>query len=279
MSKKKRLLALAAILLCITTIVLWNTRTKYSSLNTSHLVLYGNVDIREVDLGFRVSGKVKDVFFDEGDTVKAGDLLATLDPKPYNEKLWKAKADVQSVQIAMKNAKKQFQRRQKAKNSLAISEEDYENALVTYEGLKSQVESSLANFAVAKTELEDTNLYSPSNGVILTRIREPGSILKTGDPIFTLNLNQPIWIRCYIDEPNLGLIFPGMKAKITTDTKTNSVYDGHIGFISSVAEFTPKNVESPQLRTDLVFRLRIIIENPDNGLRQGMPVTVELIRG
>ena len=69
-----------------------------------------------------------------------------------------------------------------------------------------------------------------------------------------------------------------MKAEIHTDTKDNPVYKGHIGFISPIAEFTPKNVETPDLRTNLVYQVRIYIDNPDKGLRQGIPVTVKLLK-
>lgn len=245
--------------------------------NKKRLVLYGNVDIREVDLGFRVSGKVLKLFFDEGDKIKAGDLLAILDKQPYEEKVWKATADLQATQISLSNAQKQYERRTKAITTAAISEEDFENAEAKQEELMANLASLEASLAIAMTDLGDTELFSPSDGVILTRIREPGSILSIGEPVFTLSLDAPIWIRAYIAEPDLGKIYPGMQAEIHTDSSKNHSYKGHIGFISPVAEFTPKNVETPELRTDLVFRLRIIVDNPDQGLRQGMPVTVTFL--
>lgn len=238
------------------------------------LTLYGNVDIREVDLGFRVSGKVNQVFFDEGDRVQPGDLLATLDAEPYDERVALAGANVLAMQITLRNAQKQYERRSKAITTAAVSEEEFENSQATQEQYAANLAAAEASLAITLTQQQDTQLYSPSSGMILTRIREPGSVLREGEPIFTLSLDSPLWIRAYIAEPDLGKIFPGMQAEIHTDT--NSVYKGHIGFISPVAEFTPKNVESPQLRTDLVFRLRIIVDNPDRGLRQGMPITVTI---
>jgi HlyD family secretion protein len=142
--------------------------------------------------------------------------------------------------------------------------------------IRAQVKASQASLALAETELSDTNLYCPSPGTVLTRIKEVGSVIAAGEPVFTVALQSPVWIRCYVAEPDLGYIFPGMEAEIVTDTKGSPRYKGHIGFISSVAEFTPKNVETTQLRTDLVYRLRVIVDNPDEGLRQGMPVTILL---
>jgi HlyD family secretion protein len=250
----------------------------HSQKEQKELVLYGNVDIREVDLGFRVSGKIDKVFYDEGDKIKEGDLLASLDDKPYQDQVLKAKAQAQSIKISFINAKKQFERREIARPSFAVSEEDYENSQAAQQELKSNFAAAKASLAIAITQYEDTKLIAPSSGIILTRIREPGSVLGAGEPVFTLSLNSPVWIRSYISEPYLGAIHPGMQAEIYTDTKSNPIYKGHIGFISPVAEFTPKSVETPDLRTDLVYRLRIIVDNADEGLRQGMPVTVKLLK-
>jgi HlyD family secretion protein len=83
-----------------------------------------------------------------------------------------------------------------------------------------------------------------------------------------------VWVRSYVAETELGRIHPGMKVKVTSDTKPDHAYDGTIGFISPVAEFTPKSVETPELRTDLVYRLRVVVATPGPDLRQGMPVTL-----
>lgn len=94
--------------------------------------------------------------------------------------------------------------------------------------------------------------------------------------MFTLTLTTPVWVRTYVNEPDLGFVQPGMAAAVTTDSAPGRPYRGHVGFISPTAEFTPKAVETRELRTDLVYRLRVIVDNPDGGLRQGMPVTVRL---
>jgi HlyD family secretion protein len=110
-------------------------------------------------------------------------------------------------------------------------------------------------------------------------VLEPGSIAGVGQTVVTLSLSDPVWVRAYISETGLGTIAPGMKAEIYTDSQPEQPYLGHIGFISPKAEFTPKNIETPDLRTRLVFRFRVLVDNPDNYLRQGMPVTVKLLTG
>ena len=176
---------------------------------------------------------------------------------------------------AYKKAKAQFNKRFKT-NPNAISQEDYDDAYFNLEEMKASVEQARATLDRANTNLGDTKLFSPTYGSILTRIREPGSVLNPGEPVFTVSIKSPVWIRAYISEPDLGKIYFGMPAEVITDTKGLKTYRGHIGFISPVAEFTPKTVESLDLRTDLVYRLRVIVEDPNRELKQGMPVTVKL---
>ena len=112
----------------------------------------------------------------------------------------------------------------------------------------------------------------------MTRSREPGAMLSIGAPVYTLSLAQSVYIRAYVDESSLGLAVPGASVKIVTDTQGKE-YTGQIGFVSPRAEFTPKSVETPTQRSDLVYRLRIVVTNADEYLRQGMPVTVVLTEG
>ena len=131
-----------------------------------------------------------------------------------------------------------------------------------------------AALALAKRELHDTKLYAPSEGVIEDRILEPGDMASPGIPAFTMALTNPLWVRAYVPETYLGNIYLGMKASITTDSYPGKIFDGWIGYISPTAEFTPKNVETPELRTRLVYQVRVYACNPQNELRLGMPATV-----
>jgi len=243
------------------------------------LTLFGNVDIRQVNLGFRVFGKVSELYVDEGDVVIPGKLLAQLDPEPYIDAMEKAKANLEKSEAELANAEKIFQRREGLAPLGSISEENYSTTLYNQLSLKASLKEAQANYKEAALKIKDTSLFSDQKGVILSRIREAGSVLQPGDPVFVVSIASPVWVRAYVSEPNLGKIYPGMMANIYTDTSSNPTYKGHIGFISPVAEFTPKNVETTDLRTDLVYRLRIIVDDADDGLRQGMPITVELLTG
>ena len=119
--------------------------------------------------------------------------------------------------------------------------------------------------------------YPPSDGTVIARVREPGSMVASQSTVYSLSLDKPVYVRAYVSEPDLGRIAPGTTVRVRSDT-SDKVYRGQIGFISPRAEFTPKTVETTDLRTDLVYRLRIVIDEADSdgALRQGMPVTIEV---
>ena len=240
------------------------------------LTLFGNVDIRQVDLGFRVPGRVVQLFFQEGDFVPQGALMATLEEEPYLDQVKQAEATLGSTKFSLENAEKILKRRKDLISDGSVSKEDLEDATTSRDVALANFNQAEAALGVAEKNLFDTEVFSPIDGTILTRIREPGTVASAGDPVYTLSILSPLWIRAYVTEPNLGRIYPGMEAEVTNDTKNSPVFKGRIGFISPVAEFTPKTVETTSLRTDLVYRLRIYIDDPGWSLRQGMPVTVRL---
>lgn len=246
----------------------------YEEKRKNELVLYGNVDVRLVDIGFRVPGRVDRLYFEEGDIVRAGDLMAVLDKTPYDSQVQQADANVKAVEVNLNNAEILLRRRQELIGVGGVSQEDLDNALANRDQLKASLNQQQSALQVQVDDLAYTEVFAPTEGTILTRIREPGTVVNASDPVYTLSVASPVWIRAYVDEPDLGKIAYGMEAKIFTDS--GSVYTGRIGFISPMAEFTPKTVQSTQLRTDLVYRLRIYADNPDWGLKQGMPVTVKL---
>lgn len=108
----------------------------------------------------------------------------------------------------------------------------------------------------AKLNLADADLIAPSAGIIFSRVREVGAIAAAGETVYVLSLTNPVWVRT--SEPELGRIRPGMEVQVKTDTPSARTYTGRIAFISTAAEFTPKTVETTELRTSLVYRLRIV---------------------
>ena len=138
---------------------------------------------------------------------------------------------------------------------------------------KAQLEAENAALVQAERRLTDAELIAPSSGVVLTRVREVGAVVAVGETVYAVTITTPVWVRSYVSEPDLGRIQPGMPVDVITDSGKS--YPGKIGFISPVAEFTPKSVETKELRTSLVYRLRVVVSGETAGLLQGMPVTLK----
>ena len=257
---------------CFATIVMFFRKAN----DKNELTLYGNVDVRLVDIGFRVAGNVNQLFFEEGDWVEKGKLMAILDKSPYDSQVLQAEANVEAIEATYLNAQKLLKRRQELIGVGGVSQEDLDNAEANRDQLWADLLQAQAALQAAEDNLGYTDVFAPTDGTILTRIREPGTVVNPADPVYTLSVSSPVWIRAYVDEPNLGNIYFGMPAEIHTDLKNGPIYTGQIGFISPMAEFTPKTVQTTELRTDLVYRLRVYADNPDSRLKQGMPVTVKL---
>ena len=144
---------------------------------------------------------------------------------------------------------------------------------------RAQLAEKEAAVQVAARQLADADLIAPSAGVVLSRVREAGAIVNAGDTVFVLSLTSPVWVRSYVSELDLGRIRPGQEVELRSDTPGASPLKGRIGFISTTAEFTPKTVETRELRTALVYRVRIVADDPEGVLRQGMPMTVTAAPG
>jgi len=288
--------------------------------------LSGNVDVHQVELAFRVSGRISAVKVQEGDKVSAGQVLAELDPVPFRTDVDSAKADVAQAQAQLDKTRRGFRVEEVAQARATVAQRaaDLENARVTLQRQQQLVAAGLvthqqiddaqarvhmseaalaaareqltlelrgsriediqaqeallasaqARLEKAQTALSDATLVAPSKGIISVRARELGAIVQAGQTVYTLTLNDPVWIRAYVAQPRLGRIKPGMPVKVTIDSVPGRQYQGTVGFISPEAEFTPKTVQTEQVRDDLVYRIRVIASDPDNVFRQGMPVTV-----
>lgn len=290
------------------------------------IILHGNIDIRQVDLAFNANERIERVLAEEGDRVKAGQLLAALDRQRLGYQVMQADAQVRAQQnvVAALEAGTRPEDIRKARADMAAAEAEARNAELTFSRLqqlekkdliskqqaddsKAAADSSMARLqaakealnlavagprkediqaakatmnalrealAVAKQNLSYADLYAPSDGVIQSRVLESGDMASPQKPVFTLALTDPLWVRAYVSEADLGKIYPGMAAEVLTDSFPGKRYPAWVGFISPSAQFTPKSVETREVRTSLVYQVRVFVKDPQNELRLGMPATV-----
>ena len=304
---------------------------KHPGKTRDQIVLYGNVDLRQVELAFNNSERIAEVLVQEGDRVTRGQVLARLDSSRLEaqsataegemqaqqavvqrlhhgsrpEEIAQARANVASAQADQVNAQQQW-RRMTALTALttgrAVSQQDLDNA-------KAALDSAQARLVVAQRSLDlsmlgprkediaqgeallradqghveflhrqlaDAQLVSPCDAVVRSRLLEPGEMASPQRPVFNLAITHPKWVRAYVSESDLGRIHMGMKASVSADGFPGRALSGWVGFISSLAEFTPKSVQTEELRTSLVYEVRIFVEDPQDEMRLGMPATVRL---
>ncbi len=270
---------LLMIIICGIGYAVWLQQAQ--NMPTDQIKLFGNVDIRQIDISFQVGGVIDKMVFEEGEAVKKGDLLAEIDDKDYHENYLKSKAEIKRLTAVRDEAQSILETNVPLCKQGFTSQRNctsYTNALNEAEGA---LESAVVSMRYQENQLGYTKLYAPDNGIITSRVQEPGATVKSGQIIYTIAKNTPLWIRAYIPETQLGNINYQTKARIITDslnpaTGKKREYIGRVGYISPVAEFTPKTVETEDLRTDLVYRINVYVDEADDFLRQGMPVTIEI---
>jgi HlyD family secretion protein len=297
----------------------------------TEIVLYGNVDLRQVDLAFNNSERVAAVYVREGTRVQRGQLLARLDESRLMpqlaqvqaataaqraavermhhgsrpEEVAQARANVSLAAANARAAAVKYQRLlalSKASNGRAVARQDLDDAQAAADvaeaqlnvnrksltlsvvgprrediaQAEAQLKGEQAQVALMCRTVSDAELRAPLNAVVRSRIVEPGDMASPQKTAFTLAITDPKWVRAYVSGPDLSFVRPGMHGSIVVDSFPNRRFDGWIGFISSVAEFTPKTVETQELRSSLVYEVRVFVHDPDDVLRLGMPATVYL---
>ena len=326
---KKRIIPIGLAALAVLGLAWWLTHRHAGS---NDIVLYGNIDLREVDLAFNDSQRVASVLVREGDYVRKGEVLASLDTSRLEPQLAQAEAQA-AAQRAVVDRLHHGSRPQEvaqARANLALAQADARQARGNYQRLeavfnssagravsrqevddaKAQMDVAAARVAVSrkalqlsligprkediaqaqamldgeqaqvallKQELADAQLRAPLDAVVRSRIAEPGDMASPQKTALTLAITDPKWVRAYVSETDLGRVRPGMPATVAVDSFPRRRFAGWVGFISPEAEFTPKTVQTQELRSSLVYEIRVFVKDPGDLLRLGMPATVYLL--
>jgi len=140
-----------------------------------------------------------------------------------------------------------------------------------------EIARSRASIALIDSQLADTIATSPVDGVVLVKSADPGEILSAGTTVVTVGDIEHPWLRGYVDETDLGKVKLGSVVHVTTDSYKNKQYTGHVSFISSEAEFTPKQIQTQTERVKLVYRIKIELDNSSRELKSNMPADGEIV--
>src|SRR5579862_2517469 len=360
--------------------------------NTGRLFVSGNLELTQVDISFKIAGRMIERKVNEGDWVKKNDVIATLDPAQLRQQKFRdaalvssavsnyqqletsiayqratlesdvaarnaelnqataklevllngsRKQDIQQAEAGVNDAKAQLEfarsdwaRMQTLFKNEDISRQQYDQSRSKFDSAqamlhqaeeklslmkegprqediaggraevarakaavqtaeanrielkrkeqelgarKAEIERSRAQEGISASQLDDTEVATPIDGVVLVKSAEPGEVLAAGTTILTIGDLEHPWLRAYINETDLGRIKLGQKVKLTTDSFPGKAYNGVISFISSDAEFTPKQIQTKEERVKLVYRIKIDVDNKSHELKSNMPVDAEII--
>ncbi|MBI2498136.1 MAG: HlyD family efflux transporter periplasmic adaptor subunit [Opitutae bacterium] len=290
------------------------------------LLLSGNIEVVDAQLGFKVPGRVAARPVSEGERVSAGQLIARLDDIEQQQQVALRRAELDAVSAvlaeleagsrpqeiaavaaALRSAEAErervrldFTRAQELRTKEVIADREFEavsaqlkvaeaRAAEAAERLKlvqegpraetirqarARAAQARAAVALAETQLDNTRLVSPLTGTVLSHDIEPGEFVAAGTPVVTVADTAHVWVRAYLNQPDLGRVRHGQKVVVRTDSFPGRDFEGTVGFIASEAEFTPKTVQTPKERVKLVFRLKVDVANPQDELKPGMPADV-----
>jgi HlyD family secretion protein len=277
----------------------------------------GTIEGTDVNIGTEVSGKVIEVRVDEGSRVTKGDTLVLIDDTDYQIQLKQAvanqasfessyslavegsrKEDIIQAQTAFKTAEADYLRMKDLLASQTITQKQYDDAYTryvtaqqTYEKLRTGSRPqeitgarTRRDFAAAQTELlkkkiRDCHILAPSNGTITLRAVEPGELVTVGANVLRLTYLDKVKLTIYVSEAELGRVKLGQSASVYIDTDEKKAHNGTVIYISPVAEFTPKNVQTKEERTKLVFGVKIEVDNANGVLKPGLPADAKILTG
>ena len=367
--------AAVGLLVVVGYIVSWSRRSSGT------LRVSGNIEVTDAEVSFKIPGRVQERLVDEGQTVKAGQVVARLDSAELAQEAAMRRADAQAAQAALdeflagsrpeeiaqakaaseqakarldemlagsrseelaaseaalrraqaeterarldaeryaglfkkeivsaqqndavrtayetalqrqREAEEQFklvregprkEEIEQARAAFLQAQEHYELVRKgprkeTIEQARARTEQARQALAVEETRLSYATLSSPLTGVVLSKNIEPGEYVAAGTPIVTAGDLEHPWLRAYINETDLGRVKVGQRVRVTTDTFPGKAYEGHVSFISSQAEFTPKSVQTEKERVKLVYRIKVEVANPKMELKPGMPADAEIL--
>jgi HlyD family secretion protein len=382
---KKKILLIIAILI-VGGVILYDQFWRNQGSQGTKILVSGNIEATTVDVSFKIPGKIEKLFVEEGDLVKEGRIIASLEHKDLlaqrekaqaaletaqsripalqkniefqdkasNQEISQAeaagraaesrlqqlltgsrpqeiqasKADLDQTLADIEKRKADMERAQKLYQNQYISAQDWDAARTAYEvsvanhhkakeqyalvlegprkeeieTARAQLQQAQASLRLAKTrkiqvdvlrrdlqtaqaqvkeaasaldviqtQIDYSRLYAPVSGVVLVKNSEPGEFIIPGGAVITLGDLEKPWLKAFINEGDLGRVKLGQKVSVTTDSYPGKVYPGKITFISSEAEFTPKNVQTTKERIKLVYRIKVSLANPQNELKPGMP--------
>lgn len=284
--KRRILIPIILIAVIAVVLIIYFTHHHKSGLSGS-----GMIEIEEVAISVKVAGLIQDLRIDEGSKVKTGDTMIVLDHKELSAQENMAKAGLVvanqtliATQEQKQNMETNLERSRKLHSTGNLSNAEWENIQTQYEVAKANLEktnagvkSAQAQLELAQSQLNNAYIISPIDGVVLAKNFDKGELVFPGAQLLKLGDLKQTWLKIYVPEKEMGKLHLDSKAVVNVDAYPKRTFDGNVTWISSEAEFTPKNIQVKQERAQFVFAVKISIPNPDLLLMPGMPADAKIV--
>ncbi len=274
----------------------------------------GTIEGTDITVASEVVGKVRDVRVQEGARVEAGDTLVIIDDTDYRLQLRQAEAgaaasdaqyrlalegsrkeDIAQAEALYKTAEADYKRMKELLAAQTVTQKQYDEAYARYvaaeqtyrklvrglrqaeiDAARARMEQAAAQVDLLRKRVRDCIILAPTAATVTHRVVEPGEFVTVGAPLLKLTNLDRVTLTIYINEQQLGLVKPGQHAAVRTDGLPDRALDGIVTYISPTAEFTPKNVQTKEERTKLVFAVKIEVTNTEGILKPGLPADARL---
>ncbi len=283
--KKRFIVFTIIIIIFIAVLIVVFTRTETTDIYGS-----GMIEVLEIDISTKITGQIQTLRVEEGDVVKQGDTLVIIDHRELLAQKDETLASIRAAQqtfeeltLKKANTEKNLERIQNlyATGDVAQKElEDYELQLqiISSEENKAQavLQAAQARLALVQTQIDNAYITSTLDGVVLTKNFHKGEMVFAGAKIVTVGDLNSAWLKIYLTETDVGKVSLGSEAHVSVDAYPNDVFTGTVTWISSEAEFTPKNIQTKDERAELVFAIKITLPNSSQKLLPGMPAEASI---
>ncbi len=236
----------------------------------------GTVEMTETTVNSKSSGRIVTISADEGQAVKAGDLLAELDHEELDAQIAAAKSNLDVAIANYDAARTDLARNRQLYQAQQISASQFDQAVTKNDVTKAQVSQAKANLDLLNVQLKNVQIFAPAAGILSEKLIESGEVIAGGASLFTLLDYEKPWVKVYLTLKEVSKVRLNDKAYITLDAFPNRKFWGRISFISNEAEFTPKDFLSKEERVKQVFAVKVQLANKDNILKAGLPVDVAI---
>jgi len=266
----------------------------------------GAMEATEILLSSQLPGIVVNVCVQEGDTLKPGQIVAQVDTEKIALEKGRLLAGLNEIRLNLRNAQravamardqkdnseKKFQRIKALYQGNSVSQQQYDDTETAFKAAQTQCDEAETGLEILKSkeeqlriqvqlvekQLKDARITSPIAGIVLEKYRENGEMTPLGGPIVNVADLRRMWIKIYIKEKDIGRIRLNDRAELSISAYPE-VFPGRVSWISPKAEFTPKTVQTKEARTDLVYAVKIAVENPEGIFKIGMPADVVIRSG